>query len=411
MRYYEIRCFHSGKKLVSPVSRHINTTRLIRTYNASAVLQTLYRNGSCSRTQLSQLTGMSPATITRITAELIEQGIVLEGQAGTSTGGRRPIYLHIDHSKLYIASLKLLRDDCQAALLDLKGKIIHKTQLDWNNQGPEELLHTAVGVFQAMFAAMGVNPEHILGLGVAISGICQPKDGIVIRSVNLDWENISVAEFLSSRLRLPVFIENDANACALAELWLGTAKDSTNSMYLKTEEGAGAGIIVGKTLVNGPRFTTGEVGHVSLIPNGRPCRCGQRGCLETYVYFGDVQARYAEATGKLVDRNEFVRLVHTGDQVASQLTREAAEALALACAHWGILLDLDVITIGGFWGTLKKEIIDHCRNYYKTISEQSGIPCNVIITGASFDEEADLLGAAGLVIDRWFAPLSVPFHR
>ncbi len=396
--------------MVSLVSRHINSTRLVRSYNASTVLQTLYKHGSCSRSQLAKLTGMSPATITRIVAELMEQGIVLEGRAGKSTGGRKPIYLHIDHSKLYIASLKLLRDDCCAALLDLKGSILHTEHLAWNAQ-PEVLLNDAVKILSAMFEKEQVNREHIIGVGVAVSGICHPGEGRVIRSVNLGWEDVPIASILGAQLELPVFIENDANACALAELWLGAAKDAANSMYIKTEEGAGAGIISNKALLSGSRFMTGEIGHIPVIPQGEPCRCGQQGCLEPYVYFRDVQARYGRMSGKRVDRGQFIELVHSRDEQALRLVRETASALALACAHWGILLDLDVITIGGFWGTFKQDIVEHCQNYYIAILRQSGIPCSTTITGSDFSEDADLLGAAGLVIDRWFDPLSVPFNR
>jgi len=397
--------------LVSSVNRHINTTRLIRTYNASTLLQTLYRHGSCSRTQLAKLTGMSPATITRITAQLMEQGIVLEGKVGKSTGGRKPVYLHIDHSKLYIASLKLLRDDCRAALLDLKGNILEKKHLPWG-EGPEQFLQQAVAALQAMFAHAGVKDQQILGVGVAISGICHPGEGKVIRSVNLDWVEVPVAELLGSALQVPIFIENDANACALAELWLGTARDAANSLYLKTEEGAGAGIISNKALLNGSHYMTGEIGHIPLIPQGQRCRCGQRGCLEPYVYFGDVQARYADKTGRQVTREQFLDLIRSGDGAALELVQETADALALACAHWSTLLDLDVITIGGFWGTLQNEVIKRCQDYCAATAKQSGLPCTVTITGSSFkNEDADLLGAAGLVIDRWFAPLSVPFRR
>jgi len=394
------------------VSRPINTTRLIRTYNASTVLQTLYRQGSCSRTQLAKWTGMSPATITRIVAELMEQGIILEGQAGKSTGGRKPIYLHIDHTKLYIASLKLLRDDCRAALLDLKGKILQKRELHLDTQTPEEFFTEAVGVLREMFAQAGIGTQNIIGVGVAVSGICDAQEGKVIKSVNLGWEEVPVADILSRQLELPVFIENDANACAFAELWLGTAQDAANSLYLKTEEGAGAGIISNKALLSSSRFMSGEIGHVPLIPHGHPCRCGQRGCLEPYVYFGDVQARYAVRTGQRIDRDQFVALVQAKEPQALELVEETASVLALACSHWGILLDLDVITIGGFWGTFKEAVIDRCQRYYETTAKQSGIPCHATITGSSFaNEDADLLGAAGLVIDRWFAPLSVPFHR
>ncbi|HHW73001.1 MAG TPA: ROK family transcriptional regulator [Firmicutes bacterium] len=394
------------------MSRPVNTTRLIRTYNASTVLRTLYRQGSCSRTQLAKLTGMSHATITRITAKLMEQGIVLEGRVGKSTGGRKPVYLQIDHSKLYIVSLKLLRDDCRAAILDLKGRILDTERLIWNEAAPEKFLTAAAETIRGMFARTCVNLQHIIGVGVAVSGICQSREGRIIKSVNLRWENVPLAELLSSELQLPVFIENDANACALAELWLGRAQDASNSMYLKTEEGAGAGIIANRSLLDSSHCTTGEVGHVPVIPAGEPCRCGQRGCLEAYVYFGDVQARYARRTGLWVGRSRFLELVRTRDEPALEIVSETAEALALACAHWGMLLDLDVITIGGFWGTLKDEVIARCQSYSEAASRRSGIPGRVTITGSSFkNEDADLLGAAGLVIDRWFDPLSVPFHR
>ncbi|HBG01371.1 MAG TPA: hypothetical protein DDW87_07350 [Firmicutes bacterium] len=182
-------------------------------------------------------------------------------------------------------------------------------------------------------------------------------------------------------------------------------------MYIKTESGAGAGIISNNALLKGPRFVTGEIGHIPLIPNGEPCRCGQRGCLEPYVYFGDVQGRYERATGNRITRSEFIELVQNGEKTSVDIAHETASALALACAHWGVLLDLDIITIGGFWGDFRKDIVEYCQSYYNTILEQSGIPSKTTILGSGFDDDADLLGAAGLVIDHWFTPFSVPFDR
>ncbi len=396
---------------MSVLSRHISSTRLIRTYNASTVLQTLYKYGSCSRSQLTKLTGMSPATITRIITELMEQGIVLEGRVGKSTGGRRPVYLHIDYTKLYAASVKILHDDCMVALLDLKGQILERDRLLPRSFEPENLLAEVAASFNNLLKNCNINQEHILGMGVAISGVCQPETGFVINSVNLGWKNTAVTEILNNYLELPIFIENDANASALAELWFGHAKGSQNSLYIKTETGAGIGIILGQALLTGPRFLTGEIGHVPIIQNGLPCRCGQRGCLEPYVYFSDVKARYERENGKVLDRDTFLELVRQKDTKAMEIVRETARALALACAHWGILLDIDVITIGGFWGKFKKEIIDYCQMYYNSVLKRTGISSSITISGSSFDSETDLLGAAGLVIDHWLTPYSVPLDR
>ncbi len=128
---------------------------------------------------------MSPATITRIISELMHQGVVLEGRHGKSTGGRRPIYLHIDHSKLYIAAVKLLRDDCIVALLDLKGQILTKEKLQPESLSPKALLSTVADTLRDISSSLSIKQEHIVGVGVAASGICHPVDGIVIRSLNL----------------------------------------------------------------------------------------------------------------------------------------------------------------------------------------------------------------------------------
>ncbi|HHY09894.1 MAG TPA: ROK family transcriptional regulator [Firmicutes bacterium] len=396
---------------MSIMTRHISSTRLIRTYNAATVLRTLYQYGSCSRSQLTKLTGMSPATITRIIAELMSQGIVLEGRTGKSTGGRRPVYVHIDYTKLYIISIKLLRDQRTVAVLDLRGQILHKKDLDPSDLDPEVLIASSIATANDLLKKYKINREHILGVGVAISGVVHHEAGLLVNSVNLGWENVPVAELLDEGLGLPIYVENDANASALAEFWFGHARDSTNSMYIKTETGAGVGLIIGKTLISGPQFLTGEIGHVPLIQNGQPCRCGQKGCLETYVYLGDVLKRYKKAAGSAQTRAKFLSLVSEGEKAALEIVGETAQALALACAGWGILLDLDVITIGGLWGELKQEVVDYCQNYYTAVLDRTGIPREVKITGASFGHDNDLLGAAGLVIDRWFVPYPVPLDR
>lgn len=393
---------------MSILGRHISSTRLIRTYNASTVLQTLYKHGSCSRSQLTKLTGMSPATITRIVTELMEQSIVLEGRMGESTGGRRPVFLHIDYTKLYVASVKLLHDDCRVALLDSRGTIIKQETLVPKSFEPKNLLADVVNSFNTLLARCNINREHLLGVGVAISGVCHPNEGIVIKSANLNWQDVAVADLLNEDLGLPIFIENDANASALAELWFGQAKNSKNSMYIKTETGAGVGIVLGGNLLTGPRFITGEIGHVPIIVDGQPCRCGQRGCLQPYVYFADIRTRYGRENGDELSPDRFITLVRQKDAKAMQIVEETAKTLAFACAHWGVLLDMDVITIGGIWGKLKKEIIDYCQEYYNNVLKRTGISSNITISGSSFDNETDLLGAAGLVIDRWLTPYSAP---
>ena len=172
--------------------------------NAKIVLQTLYRHGRCSRSQLTRLTQISPATITRIITQLLEQGIVYEGTQAKSTGGRKPVYLHLDYTKLYSISVQLIRDRIAVAVLNLKGDLLLKRDISPVSFTPEELLPEVHQEVENVLAHSAINRDHILGVGVAISGVVDSTQGLMVKSVNLGWENVPISEklggMLSSRL-------------------------------------------------------------------------------------------------------------------------------------------------------------------------------------------------------------------
>ncbi|NLM39801.1 MAG: ROK family transcriptional regulator [Firmicutes bacterium] len=381
-----------------------SSTRLIRSLNASIVLQTLYRHGRCSRTQLTRLTHISPATITRIINELMQQGIVYEGTQAKSTGGRKPVYLHLDYSKLYIVSVQLIRDRTAVALLDLRGELLLKRSMTPTSFTPETLLPEVCREIESILAQGKVNEDHILGVGVAISGVVDSTTGVMVKSVNLGWENVPVAQILSERLDLPIYVANDANAAALAELWFGQCQDADSFLYLKTDTGAGVGLVVSRNLVSGPQWLAGEIGHVPVIPGGRQCRCGQRGCLEAYVYMADVVRQYSQNTGRSISVSDFMALLQVNDPEASFLVKETAHAIGQAVCAWGILLDLDKLVIGGVWGQMNELVIEPIQAQYQAILKRSGLDRRMSIIGSSLSDDNDLFGAAGIVIHSWLSP-------
>lgn len=199
-------------------------------------------------------------------------------------------------------------------------------------------------------------------------------------------------------------MENDANAAALAEVWFGQLQGQTNLMYLKTEAGVGAGIVLDHQPVNGPRGMAGEIGHIPLIKDGHRCRCGQHGCLETYVNVQDVLERYARLSGRRLEKETFFRLALEGEAVASRLVDEAAEALTLALSHAGLLLDLDLIFIGGVWGAFSPAFVERIQEGVQAVIDRTGLEKVIQVRGATLADDADLMGAAGLVIDHWLNP-------
>ena len=244
----------------------LSSTRLIRSFNAISVLQTLYKEESATRARLTEVTKMSPATITRIITELTEQGVIAEERIGESNGGRRPVIFRLNNDKLYVAGVQILRDRVALAISDIRGRLVIRKIFQQYSLEPDSLINEIANEFEMMLASSQVDKEYILGVGLAISGIVDSENGVLLRSVNLGWHEVRVAELVEKALGLQVFVENDANAAALAEIWLGAAKDVSSMMYLKTASGVGAGIIYERRLLTGARGMAGEIGHIPLIP-------------------------------------------------------------------------------------------------------------------------------------------------
>ncbi len=384
--------------------RVLSSTHLIRSFNAISVLQTLYQKGSASRTRLAEVTKMSPATITRIIAELLEQGLIVEERVGESNGGRRPVIFKLNYDKLFVAGVQVLRDRVAVALSDIKGVLIVKKVFRQYSLEPDSLVEEIATEFQLLLETGKINREHILGVGLAISGIIGEK-GVLLRSVNLGWRDVKVGELLEQALGIQVFVENDANAAALAEIWFGGAKDVSSIMYIKTATGVGAGIIYNRTLLTGTKGMAGEIGHIPLMEGGRQCRCGQSGCLETYLYLPDVLKRFEQETGEKIENEDlFFEKASSGHPAALRLVSEAAETLAITISFAEVLLDMEMVVIGGVWGALKGNFWDKIEQKLQEVMERGGLNKKVLLRGSTLGEDSDLLGAVGLVINEWFTP-------
>lgn len=382
----------------------LSSTRLIRSFNAVSVLQTLYREGSVTRARLTEVTHMSPATITRIIAELTEQGVIVEDRIGESNGGRKPVIFRLNEGQLYVAGIQILRDRVALVLCDIKGRPVTKKVFRQYSLEPDALSAELGRELDALLGSCRIDRAHVLGVGLAISGIVDHDNGILLKSVNLGWREINVGQLFEKALGLQVFVENDANAAALAEMWFGGARDCSSLMYLKTDTGVGAGIIYNRSLLTGVKGMAGEIGHVPLMPKGRACRCGQTGCLETYLYLPDVLRRYEQETGSAPnDEKDFFGRLASNDPAARMLFDEAVEAMAGTVSFAELLLDLEAVFIGGAWGQCK-QFIEAVSARLRQVIERDGLNKTASICGSKLGEDADLLGAVGLVINEWFTP-------
>ena len=191
--------------------------------------------------------------------------------------------------------------------------------------------------------------RKLLGVGIGAPGVVNSKKGILPRSPNLPgWEGIPICRLIQRKFGLPVYIANDANASALGENVFGAGKKAKDLIYITVSTGVGGGILLDGKLREGAGSVAGEIGHMSIVPEGKKCACGKRGCLEVYASGTAIARSYSEAQKRKVEGAKEVGLAaRAGDQRAIQSYRKAAYYLGIGLATLMNILNPEAIVIGG----------------------------------------------------------------
>ncbi len=255
----------------------------------------------------------------------------------------------------------------------------------------------AAAVLQVMVAAareaLAESPVAVTAVGVGSPGPINYEAGLVTFAPNIpDFAEVPVVDHLQQALGLPVLLENDANAAALAEHHLGAARGATNSFFVTVSTGIGAGVIINDRVWRGAHGQAGELGHVTVLPGGPVCGCGNRGCLEA-VASGRALARDASyAYARQVETTELFGLWRQGEAKALALVAGAAEYLGIALADVQKLLDPEVIVIGGGVGVGGgEEYLNLVRRAY---AEHLRVWRQAEVRPARLLERAGVIGAA-----------------
>jgi predicted NBD/HSP70 family sugar kinase len=237
----------------------------------------------------------------------------------------------------------------------------------------------------------------VLGAGVALAGPVDHDTGVVHPSAVLaGWAGVD-AEELSRRLGMQVFIDNDANLGALAEVTFGAATQARFAAYVSISSGIGAGLIVDGRPYRGHRGLAGEIGHVLVDPHGRMCRCGNRGCLETLASGPALVDLINAARDEDLTVVELIALARAGDVAARRVIGDAGRAVGAALAALVSLLGPDTVVIGGDVGQAGDLLLDPLREAVCRYAMPSTTEDLAIVAGA-LGERANLLGALALVI-------------
>ncbi|WP_428928853.1 ROK family protein [Marinibacterium sp. SX1] len=316
--------------------------------------------GEVPRVQLARDLRVSPASVTTITSELIETGLLEEVTArreGDGARGRPAVALRVRPGGQYVMGMKLSDRESTAVVVDLSGRVMASSAISRTPgaMSVEVTLDAAETLMREVCDKGGLDPGELAAIGVGTPGFVDGGAGIVHWSPILDRRGVALAPLLSERLGRPVLIDNDTNLVTLAELWFGAGRSLSDFAVVTIEHGVGMGFVINHRLYRGARSMGMELGHTKVQLDGALCRCGQRGCLEAYLadYALVREARTAlnlpdpETRSVNVLLESLFEQAKAGNRAAQSIFRRAGRYLALAMANVANLFDPQLIILSG----------------------------------------------------------------
>lgn len=365
------------------------TNMEVKKSNRNQIFRYLCKNDNISNPDIAYALKISVPTVTQNTKELIERGLVEEVGELESTGGRRAKGLSVVKNACMAVGLDITKNHIGLLLTNLIGEILKYERISIPYQSGEEYYYQVNSRLEQFLKESEIDKNRLLGIGVSFPGIVDLQQGKITYSHILEVKNLPFDE-VSKYFEYPCFFLNDANAGAFAE---GVqSEDCERFFYLSLSNSVGGAIYSEKKLIQGKEFRCGEVGHMTLIPDGRTCYCGKKGCMDAYCS-AKILANYTN--GKL---EQFFEKLELGDSGAKKLWEDYTVYLAIAINNIHMILDCDII-LGGYVGSFTGFYIsDIWRKVDERNTFEELIP---FVRAGVYEMETSALGAALKVIEQF----------
>lgn len=375
----------------------------VRARNLMLIAEHVQTQRITTRAELARVTGLSRTAVSSLVTELLARRVVVEcaerpepGAVGTAAG-RPAIGLGLDPSGGVLVGIHLAHDGVQVALADLATTIIDETehQLDVDHE-PADTLEYAASTALELIDRHGLDPRRVLGLGVAIAApVALSTHALSPTTVLRDWAGIDIAGRLHRRTGIPIHVGNDANLGALAEWRLGAGRGVDDLIYVMLSDGVGAGLVLGGRLYEGGGGGAGELGHVTIQPNGQVCRCGNRGCLETVVGTKSLVSALVNTGAQVDGTDDLVALAEGGNPGAQRVLTDAGRSVGQALAGSCTVLDPRLIIVGGKNARASAPLIQGINDALSRSSSPLNNRSTKVVVGGLGDR-AELLGALSI---------------
>ncbi len=359
-----------------------------RRTNRQLVLRHIMLRPGIARQTLAELTGLTPASITNITGVLLkDHWIVEEGPgSGPRSVGRPSIGLKVASGTHLMAAVHLQRRLVTVGLAELDGTLV-VTEQDALEERPDP--RRSVGQVKQLLAEIvrRVRPPHVLGVGIGASGIVDYARATIRVSPHYGWANVPFGAWLAEAVGLPVVMDNNVRGMALAEHLMGSHRDAWWLAFLYVGQGIAAGIWADGRVYRGARGIAGEIGHTTVVPDGEPCWCENRGCLERYLSEEALRRQCGSEWSTPID--EMLAAA------PARVQEQTAHLLAIALTNLENTYDPDVIVLGGWVDKVWPMVRDHVMDKFAARTAHWPYP-PVRVVPSSFGDDIGLIGSAAI---------------
>lgn len=388
----------------------------VRELNLSSVLRHLHNQAPLSRARLANLTGLNKSTVSSLVEELLERGLIYETGLNQSGTGRPSTLLELNPQAGCVIGVELGVDFISVVLTDFIGQILWRqlVSADPAEEQATTLKQTLQLVDKAIATSKTKNPR-LLGLGVAIPGIVDLTEGVLVLAPNLHWRNVPMREIFSENSGLNVFIDNDANAAALGEHLFGVARQTRDFIFVFAGIGIGGGLFLNGELYRGNKGYAGEIGHFPILqePSHTPCHWGNHGCWETYANQYSViqrmQARLEIKRSSIIPRlmaeqnaplsiHLIKQAADAGDVEALDTFAETGAAMGMGIAGLVNIFNPEKIILGGPMSIAGDYLLPAIKESIEKYSPPE-INQQMEILLSAFGSDASVIGSIAIVVD------------
>lgn len=369
----------------------VGSPAALRGANRARVLEHLRKAGPTNQSDLARATGLSRATVLNIVRELTEGGLVTVAEGDRA--GRRTVEVSFNRRAGLVVGIDFGQRHLRIAVADLAHRVLAESheKLALGHNASDDLKLVARMV-DKLLADAGASRDEVLAAGMGLPAPVEPATGEVgLPSILPGWIGVPAAQAVSEVLGVPVTVDNDANLGAMAELTFGAAVGCTDVVYIKASTGIGAGMVLGGNLYRGAAGTAGEVGHVTIDESGPLCRCGNRGCLESYAGSTALVEMLRTSHGPDVTPQQLIDLALAGDVGARRVLTDAGRHIGIAVANLCNLVAPQLVVIGGELAQSGALLLDPIRAMVQRRSVPTAAHAAQIVTSALGDR-AEVLG-------------------